>query len=206
MNLKNIREKLRFDRILRLIYNSLSLFGLKILLVYLILEGLGDKHHQSFKLDLDDYDLEFLGPEDMNEISLLPGRKIAEEKLLQRLEEGMKCLGMKSKGKIIAFTWCNFNEIVIDLKRFPLNSNEAYLFDTYTLAPFRGKGVAPYLRYEMYKELNNLGMVQLYSYSSYFNTPAVKFKKKLNAKITGLYLIATLFKKWCFNLKLKKYQ
>jgi len=200
-----IRRNPRFDRFLSLIFSTLSFFGLRIFPVYLVLEGLVDNDNREFSPDIDDYSLEFLGPEDMKEIAMLPDRKIAEEKLLQRLHRGMKCLGIKRREKIIAFTWSRSDEIEIDLKRIPLNPNEAYLFDTYTLAAFRGKGVAPYLRYKMYEALHNLGMNRLFSYSSYFNPAALKFKKKLNAKIIGLYLIIILFKKWCVDFEIKKF-
>jgi hypothetical protein len=46
---------------------------------------------------------------------------------------------------------------------------------------------------------------RLYSISNCFNTPSIKFKKKLNAKLLELHLAVELFNKWHFNLQLKKY-
>jgi len=209
MDLSNIIEKLHANQIATLVHKGLFLIGIKIYLFYLVLEGLSDKNDQNFKPakpNLDEYELEYLGPKDMDEISFLPGRKIAREKLLQQLKEGRKCLGIKNEGKIIAFTWCNFDEITVDRMKFPLKSDEAYLFDAYTFIPFRGKGIAPYLRYEMYKELSKLGKHKLYSGTAIFNTSAAKFKKKLDAKILRLEFILILLKKRCFHLTLKKYK
>jgi hypothetical protein len=206
MDLTHLLKKLHLYEFLKLIRRGLYSLGINIRLLYLVSEGLSDKDARNFKPDLDDYGIEFLDPKDMSEISILPGREVAEEHFLVRFEKGQKCLGIKNKGKIIAFTWCNFDKIGINLMRFPLNLDEAYLFDAYTLIPYRGKGVAPYLRYEMYKELNKLGKHKLYSYTDYFNTAAVKFKEKLNAKITGVYLIVALFKKWCFFIQLRRFK
>jgi hypothetical protein len=56
-----------------------------------------------------------------------------------------------------AFTWVDLDEFGMSCSRFPLNSNEAYLFDAYTLPLFRGKNMAPCLRYHVYKELEKAG-------------------------------------------------
>ena len=94
---------------------------------------------------------------------------------------------------------------VLDGYKFPLKDNEAYLFDAYTLMHFRGKGLAPYIRYQCYKELAKSDRHKLFSISNYFNTPSIKFKNKLNAKFLELRLSVELFRKWSFDLHLKKY-
>ena len=70
-----------------------------------------------------------------------------------------------------------FKETIIQLK-----SDEAYLWNMYTMESFRGMNIAPYLRYKSYEVLKGMGRDKLYSISEYFNTPAIKFKLKLNAK------------------------
>ena len=70
---------------------------------------------------------------------------------------------------------------------------------------YRGKGIAPYIRYQLYKELTKLGRNKLYSISDFFNAPAIKFKKKLNAKSHKLILFIEIFNKWRFSLLIKKY-
>jgi hypothetical protein len=71
--------------------------------------------------------------------------------------------------------------------------------------PYRGKGIAPYIRYLGYKELERLGRTRLYSISIYFNTPAVNFKKKLGAEFLELRLRVRLFRKWERDVRVKKY-
>jgi hypothetical protein len=73
----------------------------------------------------------------------------------------------------------------------------------YTRDSYRGKNLAPYLRYKSYEMLKQIGRDKLYSVSDYFNSPAVKFKKKLNTKKIKLILFIQLFNKlhWTFTLK-----
>jgi hypothetical protein len=83
--------------------------------------------------------------------------------------------------------------------------DEAYLFDAYTLLPCRGKGIAPFMRYELYRVLDKFGKRTLYSYSDVFNLPALKFKQKLNARIVELNLYIDIFARYRFNLLIKKF-
>jgi hypothetical protein len=43
--------------------------------------------------------------------------------------------------------WINFNELSYKSTIIHLKSNEAYLWYMYTVKPYRGKNLAPYLRY-----------------------------------------------------------
>ena len=51
-----------------------------------------------------------------------------------------------------------------------------------------------------------MGRVKCYSYSDLFNTPSIRFKKKLNAKILELGLYVELFKKYHWNWTIKRYR
>ncbi len=169
------------------------------------MEGLFNGSLPHLEKGFDEYDIVPLGSEDIRTISTIPGRFVSGEELFRRLKEGKKCLGVKHHGEVTAFTWYDLDEFNFKGYTFPLKENEAYLFDTYTLISFRGKGIAPYMRYQCYKELANLGRHKLYSITERFNTPAVKFKEKLNAKLLELYVYIELFKKWHFHSRLKKY-
>jgi hypothetical protein len=147
----------------------------------------------------------FLTSEDMKEIANSK-RKESERELVARLNEEKKCFAAKYHGKLAAFTWCDFESCHDEFYTFTLKENEAYLFDAYTLMPYRGQNLAPYLRFKCYQALEALGRDRFYSISLYFNEPAMKFKRKLNAKplILGLYI--GLFKKWGRSWKIKDYQ
>ncbi len=204
--LKHIWLKARHSSILRLIFDGLDKVGIKIQPYYIVVEGLFNGSLPHLETGFDEYEICILGPQDMKEISTIPGRNISEEKLLLKLKENKKCFGLKYRGELVAFTWCNFEECNFRDYRFSLKKNEAYLFDAYTLMSFRGKGIAPYLRYQCYKELAKLGRNKLYSISIYFNTPSLRFKKKLNARLLELCLSIELFKRWHFSSRLKKYR
>lgn len=205
--LKHLWDKFKYNPFMRVVLDGLTKMGIRISPYYLILEGLSDKNHPDLEKGFEEYDIGFLGAEDMKEISVIPGpdRRFSEEDLLLRLKQGKKCLGVKYRGKIVAFTWFGLVELSSRFLRFPLDDDEAYLFDTYTLASFRGRGLAPYIRYQCYKELARLGKDKLYSILFCFNGPAIRVKIKLNAKLIELGLYVELFKIWRFHWRLKKY-
>ncbi|MEJ2162824.1 MAG: hypothetical protein P8X60_05745, partial [Robiginitalea sp.] len=91
-------------------------------------------------------------------------------------------------------------------KEFKLNSNEAYLENMYTFEAFRGKNLAPYLRYQCYNLLAAEGKTQCYSISNYFNNSSLRFKQKLNAQHLELWLHMGLLKRFRGNFLLKTYQ
>jgi len=99
--------------------------------------------------------------------------------------------------------WTSFNEIRYCSTNITIKSNEGWLSSMYTMDSFRGRNVAPFLRYKSYELLNTMGRDVFYSYSDYFNTPAVRFKEKLNAKKLKLILFIRLFNKIRISFILK---
>lgn len=203
---KNTLSKKRRAPLMKTIFSVLREVGFIIEPYYIILEGLFNRSLPQLETELKEYAVGFLGSEDMKAISVssIPDRNTTEEFLLNRLKRGDRCFGAKHRGNVAAFTWygekqCNFHGRI-----YPLKENEAALFDAYTLKSYRGKGIAPYIRYHLYKELNNLGKDVLYSDSDFFNTPSIRFKTKLNAKLLELRLHIG-FKRWHFHPKLRKY-
>jgi hypothetical protein len=152
----------------------------------------------------DKYKINFLGPEDMKNIEGLPGRISTEAGLRNRLKEDKVGIGVKLGQELVAFTWYDLKEFNSQGIKCPLKNSEAYLFDAYTLLSFRGKGIAPFMRYRSYQELKTLGKHRLLSVSDYFNTPAIRFKEKLKAKPLELRL-AVRFRGIHLDLRLKRY-
>ena len=70
--------------------------------------------------------------------------------------------------------------------------------------PFRGRGIAPFIRYQLYKEVAKLGKQKLYSISDAFNAPSLKFKKKLNAILVEKHIDIEIFSRWKYSFLLKK--
>jgi hypothetical protein len=197
-------SKVRHNPFPQVVLHGLAKMRITIQPYYLFVEGLFGRTIPRYETGFNEYDLSFLGREDMKVIAAIPHRLFSEEQLLLRLEEGKLCFGATCRGEIAAFTWCDLDECHFQGYSFPLKKNEAYLFDAYTLDSFRGRGVAPFIRYQLYKELAKSGRTTLYSISERFNIPAIKFKKKLNGEIVGRGLSLELFRRWRLNSQLKR--
>ena len=74
-----------------------------------------------------------------------------------------------------------------------------------TFQSYRGKNLAPFLRYKMYEYLAQKGRTVFYSTTELFNPASMKFKRKLGAKRKKLCVSICFFKKYPLNLILKKY-
>jgi GNAT superfamily N-acetyltransferase len=191
--------------VLQVIKNRITKIGIEFTPYYLFQEGINSTEMPKIKGIISDYSFEFLGPEDMKIIGTNTSG-YSEEKLLGFLKAGGKCLGMKYKGRIAAFMWINFNEINYKSISIPLRSNEAYLWNMFTIESHRGKNLASYLRYKGYEILKEMGRDKVYSVSELFNSPALKFKKKLkNTRKQKLLLYIRLFKRFQWNFPLKTY-
>lgn len=130
---------------------------------------------------------------------------IEEKDLIEDLKNGEICIGLKNKETIAAYMLIKRRPFYFRKRYFNLKPYESYLHSMYTFEAYRGKGIAPYLRYHSYKLLEKEEVTTFYSVSEYFNKSTIKFKKKLNSKPIRLYLNVRLFKRWIWNFTLKKY-
>jgi ribosomal protein S18 acetylase RimI-like enzyme len=183
----------------------LSRWGLVIRPLYVFKEGLSDREPKDFGLSFREYETVFLTSDDMKALDCIDGRDTTEFAMRDLINEGSKCLGIKIHGRIAGFTWCRFDIFGHPFtKDCTLHENEAYLFDMYVLEAYRGINIAPFLRYRCYEELAKIGRTVLYSYSDVSNASAVRFKKKLDARVISLRLYIRLGK-FRRNWKLKTY-
>jgi GNAT superfamily N-acetyltransferase len=197
--LAHLRDKVRYSPLPRIFIDGLDKLGIQIHLIYLIREGITGGVARQNQDGLEGYEVQFLGSEDMTEMAQIPYRPIRHEELQGRLKDGNLCLGAKHDGHLVAFTWCNLTRCQSEGYSFPLNDDEAYLFDAYTASDLRGQGLAPALRYRLYEELAQMGRTKLYSITDCFNAPALRFKLKLGAGILKSDWYITLFRKWHFG-------
>ncbi len=185
---------------------KLSALGIKLSPYYVYQEGIFGQTPKVFADQFKAYETCFLGVQDMNELHCIDGRQNSEKMLSDRLKKGNKCFALKRDDNIVGFTWCDFDMFTYPPTReFRLKNNESYLFDAYILKAYRGHQLAPFMRYRCYQELQKLGRNVLYSYSDYFNTPANRFKVKIDARLLRLCLYIQLFEKTNWNLTLKNY-
>jgi hypothetical protein len=204
--LKKINIKVRYGLTLQSIRFKLITIGIDISPYYWYQEGVTITKIPEIQGIPADYSFESLGPDDMKTIETLDkGWSRSNERLLALSENKEKCLGIKYKGEIAAFMWINFVEFKYKSTVMPLKSNEAYLTEMFTVEAYRGKNLAPFLRYKSYEMLKEMGRDVLYSISICFNSPAVKYKEKLNARKLKIILYIRLFKKFHRSFTLKSY-
>ena len=195
----HLRDKVRYSPLPRIFIDGFNKLGIQIHLIYLIREGITGGIPRQQQDGLEGYEVGFLEAKDMTEMSQIPYRPVSYEELQSRLKDGNLCLGAKRDGRLVAFTWCNLIWCKSEGVSFPLNDDEAYLFDAYTASDLRGQGLAPALRYRLYEELAQMGRTKLYSISERFNAPALRFKLKLGAGILNSGWHVILFKKLHFG-------
>ncbi len=203
---QKIRLKFKFGLVMEVVLDQLADWGLMINPYYVFQEGLFDEKPKEFGLEFGEYETTFLGPEDMKKIDRIDGRDITGAILLQRLEKGNICFAVKIDDKIVGFTWCDVDVFNHPSKyEFKLKEKEAYLFDAYILKPYRGLNLAPFMRCRFYEELRKMELKVLYSVSNYFNTPAIRFKNKLGARVIKLCFYIRVMKRFHWHWIIKSY-
>jgi len=201
MYLKYLRQKIRYNPPVRLVFDGLARTGIDVTFFYIMHEGLSGDTDIFLGGAFDGYEFGLFNENDMAAIAILPMRAYSEENLLARLAAGQQCFGAKHKNQIAGFTWFDLAEINYKSYRKALKRHEAYLFDAYTSLAFRGKKLAPYIRYQVYRALDKIGRTDLYSVSDCFNHQSINFKKKLNAKIIERGIAFDILKKRQFHFQ-----
>ena len=200
--LKKISNKFKYGLVLQAIRNQLVRFGIVITPFYWVQEGINCTKVPEIKGAFSDFTVEFLEAKDFKIIDENV-HGYSEALLLGDLREGNLCLGLKHNDEIASFMWINLKECSFTPIKKPLKVDEAYLTSMHTIESFRGNNLAPYLRYKSYEILKKMGHDKIYSVSEYFNSSAIKYKKKLDAKNLKLVLYIQLFKRleWSFTLR-----
>ncbi len=126
--------------------------------------------------------------------------------LVENPESPYEVMGLYLEDELAAFTIMRFGQFTVYDRVFHLRENEAYLEKMYTFENFRGKRLAPYLRYKCYEYLAEQEKSRYYSVTHYFNTASRRFKAKLNVQHAQLYLYLDFFGKYRRTFLLKKYR
>ena len=202
-----IKQRFLYDFMLETVgRKAIARSGLVVRPYYVFREGFLEGNPKDYDVGSQGYEISFLSAEDVQGLDRIEGRIVTAQSMQDNLNRGHKCLGLKIDGNIAAFTWWEFDDFPFPpTKEYALRENEAYLFDMYVLRAYRGLNIAPLLRYSCYKELTKIGRTVLYSFSDVSNRPAIRFKKKLDARIMGLYLYIRIGKNLRWKVKLKTY-
>ena len=195
-SVRKIGQKYRHGLLMKVALDRMAMLGVEAKPFYLVEERLWEDLASDFESGFESFEIRVLGPEDMGEIARIPGYNSSEERLLERLERKQICFGVKEQDVLAAFTWVDLSECRDPWYRFPLKDNEAYLFDAYTRKEYRGRGLAGYMRYDCYRVLNRMGKDRFYSISEAFNTPSIRFKTRLRARLLSLWVYVGFFGKY----------
>ena len=201
---QRLKQKIKYNSLFRILHDGLVKAGIKISFFYLVKEGL---YREIPELELNkfpDYDLIILDENDITLLSTIPERTLSKEKLLKLLKDECICFGLKKENDLAAVTWVNLKECSYGSFNLPMKEEEACLFGAYTLIKYRGENLAPFIRYQCYKELKKMGKNTLYSISEALNRQSINFKKKLDARFIFLGLHVCLFNKFKFSIPLRK--
>ncbi len=199
-----IISKFRYGLVLQVIRNQLARIGIGFTPYYWVQEGIDYTEMPEIKGIISDYSVEFFDAKDMR-IIVENARGYSVQEFLSWLKDGRKCLGIKHKDKIAGFMWINLSECKFKPGDICLNKDEAYLSDMYTMESYRGINIAPFIRYKSYEILKKMGRNKIYSVSEYFNSSAIKYKQKLNARNLKFVLNIQLFNKLRRSFIIKTY-
>ena len=184
--------------------NNLAKIGLDFMPYYWVKEATSSITPPEIRGDNKDFEISTFGETEINYIkNTIIG--IEQKDLLADLKNGEICVGLKNKDEIAAYMFIKCTPFTFRKRFFDLHPTESYLHSMYTFESYRGKNLAPYLRYQSYKLLEEKGINTYFSVSEYLNKSTIKFKKKLNSKPVKLYLSLVLFKKITMNFTLKTY-
>jgi GNAT superfamily N-acetyltransferase len=198
---EHLFHRLRNEPVSQLMLDGLGRLGLQLQPFYLFEEALPSGGVPAVDPELRNASIRLLEPGQIGLVTAMPWRGLDEATCAERLARGNGCLGLFIGERLAAFTWFDLEECNFEGWRMPLRPDEAYLFDAFTLTEWRGKGLAPYLRYRVYERLGQEGRNRFLSVSIRANRAAIRFKRKLGGRIIGRGFRVVLFGRWSFGSK-----
>lgn len=183
--------------------NLLQRVGIEINPYWIDQEGLDQCKEPTLQ---DDPDLYRVAPIDKSQVlRLYHLLRWDTSELKERLKSDFHGVGLYRGKDLAAIMMMRFESFSFKGNRIRLSQNEAYLENMYTFDNFRGRNLAPYLRYQCYKMLAEQGKDVCYSVTQYFNKSSRRFKEKLNARHKGFWLQIGLFKRYRYTILLRSY-
>lgn len=200
----NFVLKIQENETLRRIYHITASF-IQLIPYYIMEEFYIDQNNLNVSLEKKDVEITILTYDDMELLGNHEESNQTTEELIQLLDSGCLCWAIKHKGEISAYSWFDLKYLRYKGRIVELKAAEAYLFNARTYKKFRGKNLAPYLRNELYKLLNQRGIERFFSITLWSNTASMKFKEKLGAKPIGLFLYVGLFRIFHMHFRIRRY-
>ncbi|MGP8005385.1 MAG: GNAT family N-acetyltransferase [Smithella sp.] len=186
------------------LFDRLSRLGITIVPYYLFEESKSFLNTADTKLILDKpYETIILNRSNINLIKGFENPSSTENEFSKLWDKDCSCICLTSEGCVLGYGWVDYRKCNYKYLSFELKNNEAYAFNFHTARHMRGRNIAPFLRSFLYEHVRNMGRNRIYSISEQFNTPALKFKEKINAKPLLHYVYVNLFNKISKNIKIK---
>ena len=136
-----------------------------------------------------------LGVADAAEITRITLRPSSSAELVKALQL-YYCVGLFVEGELAAYTWASTLYVPVPdaggTPLFPLEPDEAYLFDMYVAPRHRGTRLAALLRQSIQRQLASLGRQRFYSISMVFNRSSRRFKARMGSRELELRLYLQL--------------
>lgn len=186
------------------IRNRLAKIGLDITPYYWVQEETEPCTMPMIKDDSSKYVVRYISKEEFSAVSHVKSGQ-EYDNMMASIDNGQFVVGLETNGKIAAYTFVEPNDFEFNGRKFELGPQEAYLLNMWTFHEFRGRNLAPFLRYQTYQLLREKGILVKYSITNFFNKSSIKFKNKLNAKHLYLYLSIVVFKRYKWNFTLRKF-
>ncbi len=202
---EKIKERVKQRLVLSYLIGKLETLGVTVRLDYLTQEYFLNDEALIPKPELERTEPCLLSSSDIKVINDHPESKWLRGVNAKLSGEGCPCFALKSNDEILTYMWFHLSRCP-GPHPFTLKEDEAYISGAFTFRKHRGKNLAPFLRYHLYKHLNQLGRTKIYSLTDVLNTPAIKFKKKLRAKPVKIIVSIELFDKynWSFIIRAPK--
>ncbi|WP_136481961.1 GNAT family N-acetyltransferase [Cognatitamlana onchidii] len=195
---------LKYGMLFQGIRNRLAHIGIDVMPYYWTIEGKDKIKPPCIAGDQSGFEVSFLGKEDLVYVKQVV-KGIAHKDLIKYFEDGQACIGLRCYKDLVAYMFVQRDNYSFRGRTFKFKSNEAYLHSMYTFESFRGRNIAPYLRYHCCELLKKEGIDTVYSITEYLNKSSIRFKKKLQVRHTELHLNINLFNKINKNILLRKY-
>ncbi len=197
-------NRIRNGLFLYTLRNFLARFGFNFELYYWDREGLDlSTEEVKIKDSENSYEVVNIEPHETGILHNIMG--MDSTKLKEDIMSGEMCMGLKCKNEIVAVIFVKFNDFLYNKRPIKLKDNQAYIYNLYTFEDYRGKNLAPFLRYQSYLALKERGVDEIFCVTSYLIKSSLKSNKKLGIKHSKLFLHIGLFKRAHWNYKLKSY-
>ncbi|PKN65644.1 MAG: hypothetical protein CVU54_18590 [Deltaproteobacteria bacterium HGW-Deltaproteobacteria-12] len=190
------------NKALMRIYHAISSL-IQVIPYYIIEEFYIDQKKVNVLLEKENSGISILTRDDMEFLGNHEESNVTPEELIQWLEKGRICLAFRYKSEIVSYSWCDLKFLEFKGRTIALKRNEAFLFNARTFKAFRGKNLAPYVRNELGRFLKKRGTDRFLSITLWSNTASMKFKQKLDARPTALFLYVGLFRRFHLHIRLR---